>query len=156
MAIHPDLRPQGSLSPHQTRAISAWTEQAAASLQGLTLSESRDEPVSIVDSATARTGLRGASVSLAIPLDDDVPVAETRPTSRVKLVGPSGHSQQTPSVTFRRREPIRRDSLRRREALLKGKDGSRRRQRWENGMCDDICPAGNRHDPMLMSRPPSQ
>ncbi|KAI9779213.1 MAG: hypothetical protein M1839_007465 [Geoglossum umbratile] len=32
----------------------------------------------------------------------------------------------------RRREPLRRDSLKRREALLKGKEGSRRRQRWEN------------------------
>lgn len=32
----------------------------------------------------------------------------------------------------RRREPIRRDSLKRRELLLKGKEGSRRRQRWEN------------------------
>jgi hypothetical protein len=27
-----------------------------------------------------------------------------------------------------------RDSQKRREALLKGKEGSRRRQRWENGM----------------------
>ncbi|KAG9228100.1 R3H-associated N-terminal domain-containing protein [Amylocarpus encephaloides] len=31
-----------------------------------------------------------------------------------------------------RKEPLRRDSLKRREALLKGKEGSRRRQRWEN------------------------
>lgn len=135
MAIHPEFRsqgPQATLSPQQTRSISAWTEQAATSLQGLTISDTRDEPLSIIDSTTARTGLRGASVSLAIPLDDDIPVTDTRQTSRVKLVGPSS---QTQSVTFRRREPLRRDSLRRREALLKGKDGSRRRQRWENGMC---------------------
>lgn len=139
MAIHPELRsqgPQGHLSPQQNHAISAWTEQAAASLQGLTISGSRDEPISIVDSTTARTGLRGASVSLAIPLDDDVPVTDAQSSSRVKVVGRSGEPQQTRSVTFRRREPIRRDSLRRREALLKGKDGSRRRQRWENGKCD--------------------
>lgn len=142
MAIHPELRSQpgqGQLSPQQNRAISAWTEQATASLQGMTISDPRDEPVSIVDSATARTGLRGASVSLAIPLDDDVPVTESQFTSRVKFVGHSGQPQKTQSVTFRRREPIRRDSLRRREALLKGKDGSRRRQRWENGKCDAIC-----------------
>ncbi|KAF3480788.1 uncharacterized protein GIQ15_06135 [Arthroderma uncinatum] len=37
-----------------------------------------------------------------------------------------------PSSTYRRREPLRRDSLKRRESLLKGKEGSRRRQRWEN------------------------
>ncbi|TKA50820.1 hypothetical protein B0A49_12736, partial [Cryomyces minteri] len=35
-------------------------------------------------------------------------------------------------TVYKRREPIRRDSLKRREALLKGKEGSRRRQRWEN------------------------
>lgn len=136
MAIHPELRPQsatpGPLSPQQTRAISAWTEQATASLQGLTVSEpTGDEPV-IVHS-TARPGLRGASVSLAIPLDDEDTATGARATSRVNR---SGHpeAQESQSVRFRRREPIRRDSLRRREALLKGKDGSRRRQRWENGM----------------------
>ena len=32
-----------------------------------------------------------------------------------------------------RRTIIRRDSLERREALLKGKEGSRQRRRWENG-----------------------
>lgn len=31
------------------------------------------------------------------------------------------------------REPVRRNSLNRRETLLKGNEGSRRRQRWENG-----------------------
>ncbi|TVY13712.1 hypothetical protein LARI1_G008233 [Lachnellula arida] len=31
-----------------------------------------------------------------------------------------------------RKEPLRRDSLKGREALLRGKEGSRRRQRWEN------------------------
>ena len=133
MAIHPELHangttPQATLSPQQTRAISAWTEQATASLGGMTLSEpARDEPVSVGDAPSPRTDLRGASVSLAIPLDDDVPVAE-------RTKGPAGTGQKNPSVTFRRREPIRRDSLKRREALLKGKDGSRRRQRWENGL----------------------
>lgn len=39
-----------------------------------------------------------------------------------------------PSITPPRRPPSRRDSLRRREALLKGKEGSRQRRRWENGM----------------------
>lgn len=136
MAIHPELRPQspspGALSPQQTRAISAWTEQATASLQTLTVSDpSRDEPV-VVDSPS-RTSRRGPSVSLAIPLDDEAPATGARNTSRVKIAG-RPETQQRQTVSFRRHEPIRRDSLRRREALLKGKDGSRRRQRWENGM----------------------
>lgn len=137
MAIHPELRPQGLsqglLSHQQARAISAWTEQATVSLQGLTVSEPppRDEPITV--GSFARPGLRGASISLAIPLDDDVPLNGARSTPRVKI-SDRAETQQSQSVRFRRREPIRRDSLKRREALLKGKDGSRRRQRWENGM----------------------
>ncbi|KAL4902832.1 hypothetical protein BDW74DRAFT_58358 [Aspergillus multicolor] len=121
MAIHPSFPSQdevrGPLSPQQARAISAWTEQAAASLENLTLTDS------------ASTILRGTTVSLSIPLDDPVPDAP-----RIKTVGQSTAEkvQKPPTVSFRRREPLRRDSLKRREALLKGKDGSRRRQRWEN------------------------
>lgn len=57
----------------------------------------------------------GSGVQLSIPLDD---VEAAKP----------------PKTTYRpHREPIRRDSQKRRDALLKGKEGSRRRQRWENG-----------------------
>ena len=37
------------------------------------------------------------------------------------------------SADVPRRTIVRRDSLERREALLKGKEGSRQRRRWENG-----------------------
>jgi hypothetical protein len=125
MAIHPQLRSresQGTLSPQQAVAISAGTEQASASLENLTLSESRPEANA---STPSRSGLRGATVSISIPLDDEPPATP----SRVQIA-----ETRPPTVSFRRREPLRRDSLKRREALLKGKDGSRRRQRWENGM----------------------
>jgi hypothetical protein len=133
MAIHPAVpSSSSSLSPHQARAISAWTEQAAASLQGLTLFESApttDGPTP--NTPPTRAPLRGATLGLSIPLDDQPPASAT--PQRVKVV-PAAESRPAPSVSFRRREPLRRDSLKRREALLKGKDGSRRRQRWENGM----------------------
>ncbi|RAL13656.1 uncharacterized protein BO97DRAFT_404787 [Aspergillus homomorphus CBS 101889] len=140
MAIHPsfpsEADPRGNLSPQQARAISAWTEQAAASLENLTISEpvsSSNRIVSLSQSTPTRTSLRGATVSLSIPLDDPVPTTESASAARVKLWGqPAKEVQQVTSVSFRRREPVRRDSLKRREALLKGKDGSRRRQRWEN------------------------
>lgn len=131
MAIHPRLRPaasQASLSPQQTLAISAWTEQAAASLQDLTLSESTTTFRADTAATPSRSSLRGTTVSLTIPVDDQTPTV----TSQVKVVA-SGESRP-PTVSFRRREPLSRDTLKRREALLKGKDGSRRRQRWENGM----------------------
>ncbi|KAF2456785.1 R3H-associated N-terminal domain-containing protein [Lineolata rhizophorae] len=54
------------------------------------------------------------TVSLDIPLDGHLDAPEPRP------------------AYYRRREPSRRDSLQRRDALLRGKEGSRRRQRWEN------------------------
>lgn len=133
MAIHPRLRPQasqGSLSPQQTMAISAWTEQATVSLSDMTLGDStsrREAPAS-----PSPAGLRGATVSLSIPLDDETPA---RAPPRVKVATSVSEETRPPTVSFRRREPLRRDSLKRREALLKGKGGSRRRQRWENGRC---------------------
>lgn len=128
MAIHPKLRPEGSqcsLSPQQTIAISAWTEQAAASLEDLTLSDSTPADRTTQPPPT-RSPLCGATVAVSIPLDDQPPATPSR-------VRPSTEETRPPTVSFRRREPLRRDSLKRREALLKGKDGSRRRQRWENG-----------------------
>jgi len=116
MAIHPRLRPEGGhLSPQQARAISAWTEQhAVASLQDMTLSDSADRTPS--SPTPTRSALR--TVSLSIPLDDEPPKAKVEPR---------------PTVSFRRRAPLREASSKSREAVLKGKDGSRRRQRWENG-----------------------
>ena len=131
MAIHPRLRPQGSqgsLSPQQTLAISAWTEQATSSLQDMSLSDATPNPSS-QSPTPVRSALRGSTVSLSIPLDDQPPT----PSPRVNVASQTEETRP-PTVSFRRREPLRRDSLKRREALLKGKDGSRRRQRWENGM----------------------
>ncbi|KAJ5225476.1 hypothetical protein N7468_006701 [Penicillium chermesinum] len=162
MAIHPKLHPeptQGGLSPRQAMAISAWTEQAAASLEDLSLSESNHagSAPATPSRPTRSAPLRGTTVSLSIPLDDEPAAA---PAPRVKVLATSGETS-APTVSFRRREPLRRDSLKRREALLKGKDGSRRRQRWENDrllhnpwaeppapMDWDIQPTYTRHDPM--------
>ncbi|KAL2005884.1 hypothetical protein VTN00DRAFT_10377 [Thermoascus crustaceus] len=140
MAIHPTLHPQtpsqGHLTPERVLAISAWTEQAAASLQNLSISEpapGRDEDASESLQATPSRGPRGTSVALTIPLDDELHPADSPSAPRVKIVnGGAGESRRVLSSTYKRREPSRRDSLRRREALLKGKEGSRRRQRWEN------------------------
>jgi hypothetical protein len=126
MAIHPRLHPEGSqghLSPRQALAIAAWTEQhASAALQDMTLSDSAPAASTPSSPTPTRSGLRGATVSLSIPLDDEVV-----PSQRVKV------ESRPPTVSFRRRAPLQRDTFKGREALLKGKDGSRRRQRWENG-----------------------
>lgn len=77
--------------------------------------------VSALQSLSVSPSARGTGVTLSIPLDstrerDQADGAPARPASKP------------------RKDPLaRRDSQRRREALLKGKEGSRRRQRWENG-----------------------
>jgi hypothetical protein len=70
--------------------------------------------VSALQSLNVSDSPRGTGATLSIPLhtreDEDYTPKHLRPRS------------------------IPRDSQKRREALLKGKEGSRRRQRWENGM----------------------
>lgn len=120
MAVHPNMNaPVRGSTPAQQNAqgidIEAWTEQATESLRIVSVSSSG--------------GPRGTSVNLAIPLDEHT--APARVQDRVAV--DSSNVKDAQATYILRREPLRRDSLKRREALLKGKEGSRRRQRWENG-----------------------
>jgi hypothetical protein len=105
MAIVPIMNPT-TATPSNVEAaanVQAWTKQAADALQSVNLSSKSP---------------RGTSVKLSIPLDPSSSVI----TSRAPVHDNVG-----------KRTLIRRDSLDRREALLKGKEGSRQRRRWENG-----------------------
>ncbi|KAL2153628.1 hypothetical protein VTH82DRAFT_4783 [Thermothelomyces myriococcoides] len=124
---------QHSLSNASTATvdIEAWT---VAALESLSIA-----PVA-----------RGTGNTLSIPLDGDVLPGQHESTSHhgaggggdtspgMKLRGvafDSGHGSAVPygaAITPPRRPPSRRDSMRRRDALLKGKEGSRQRRRWEN------------------------
>lgn len=131
MAIHPQLHPQSSqqnnLTPQQAHAISTWTEQATESLESLNISENATA------SGTVNVAPRQASVPLLIPIDDqhhpNASSARVRPAAGAARV----ETQRIIPPAYGRRDSLHRDSLKRREALLKGKEGSRRRQRWENG-----------------------
>lgn len=123
MAIHPALHPspspgpQGRLTPQQAIEISVWSDRATESL-------------SIASSPVPYRN----STPLTIPLDDDVRRVDPQSPLRLKSVRVAAEAEgPTVSSTYRRREPVRRDSLKRRESISKGKEGSRRRQRWENG-----------------------
>ncbi|CAD6448493.1 0ae18326-4f2e-4cba-9a64-98a46c3fa7e9 [Sclerotinia trifoliorum] len=61
---------------------------------------------------------RGTGVTLSIPLEHDESLEDTAPSR--------------PAVYKPRKELLKRDSQKHRESLLRGKEGSRRRQRWEN------------------------
>lgn len=102
MAILPELTPE--------QRVEAWTvSQVADALSGTAISP-------VPSPRPAR------NVTIDIPLDDEEAIRDEAPQRRAEAV----------HTVYKRREPIRRDSLNRRESLLKGKEGSRRRQRWEN------------------------
>lgn len=89
--------------------IDAWTVSALQSL--------RVSPVA-----------RGTGSPLAIPIDLDVKVKQTASVV-VRNVGFAGGDSSSPP----RRPLSRRDSQRTRDMVMKGKEGSRQRRRWENG-----------------------
>ena len=118
MAIYPNPNSYAqngapNASPPHPVNIEVWTEEATQSLNALSLVS----PVGIPDT----------SASLAIDLDEQSHQKQDGIAGTGRR-GDNGNSGYHP-----RREPLRRDSLKRREALLKGKEGSRRRTRWENG-----------------------
>jgi hypothetical protein len=83
---------------------------------------------------------RGTGNALSIPLDDahqHAKSGEVRDAAGMKLrnVAFDGNDDAYgAAITPPRRPPSRRDSMHRRDALLKGKEGSRQRRRWENGI----------------------
>lgn len=76
--------------------------------------------VSALPSLNVTSIARGTGVSLSIPLDES---HDSEPAAKLKPAITRGVSERT--------KPVR-DSQKNREAFLKGKEGSRRRQRWEN------------------------
>ncbi|GAB7363004.1 hypothetical protein MBLNU230_g3298t1 [Neophaeotheca triangularis] len=109
MPTHPLSSPDQPIPPASIEKVEAWSvSQAADVLKATSISSPSPTP--------RRT------VTLDIPLDGEpIPDAPPRPKPSVPV-----------HTVYKKREPIRRDSLKRREALLKGKEGSRQRRRWEN------------------------
>lgn len=83
--------------------------------------------ISALQSLSVSPVARGTGTPLAIPIDDDA-YATNKTTVRIATTAAATPRDETP-----RRPPSRRDSQKKREALLKGKEGSRQRRRWENG-----------------------
>lgn len=98
--------------------IEAWTAETLQSLSTLHIS-----------AATVPVPQRATTVALEIPLDVDMMTGADQ--GAATGAGQAGLARR---ASYKRREPVRRDSLKRRELLLRGKEGSRRRQKWENGI----------------------
>lgn len=116
--------------------IETWNRESAPPLSSASIS------AALADRTTL--AIRGGRDGLDIPLDLEAQksIAQERREARALkaklLAGDDGGAADDADVLLgytRRRasELRRRDSLKRREALLKGKEGSRRRQKWENG-----------------------
>jgi hypothetical protein len=100
--------------PHQPPALAGLGSQHL--VEGIDIDA---WTVQALESLSVSPAARGIGAPLTIPLDDDY---IRSPVAQRAVRGPPP----------RRTQPAR-DSLRRREALLKGKEGSRQRRRWENG-----------------------
>ena len=86
--------------------------------------------ISALESLSISPLARGTGAPLSIPLDEAKEKAKRKEKLSVSICDPHARSG---AITPPPRPPSRRDSLKRREALLKGNEGSRQRRRWENG-----------------------
>ncbi|KAI0818100.1 R3H-associated N-terminal domain-containing protein [Xylaria sp. FL0064] len=85
--------------------------------------------ISALESLSVSPVARGTSAPLSIPLDETKATAAKKENPSVSIYDPRARSS---AITPPPRPPSRRDSLKRREALLRGNEGSRQRRRWEN------------------------
>lgn len=93
--------------------------------------------ISALQSLSVSPVARGTGTPLAIPIDEHVlPVTAPVVTASTNTEARTVKFHADEPVTAPRRPPSRRDSMAKREALLKGKEGSRQRRRWENGKPD--------------------
>lgn len=121
MAIYPIIipAPQAQYDAQQSVELASRTARATEALQSINLSAEE-----------VHHAPRPLAVTLNIPLDDSY---STLPNGATPMDDTHNHGTRQVHTTYRCSEPMRRDSLTRRDALLKGKEGSRQRRRWENG-----------------------
>lgn len=139
MAIYSAVPPPPEYSPPPEYTPSPHQPQQQRRHASATLPSSPPVPgididawtLSALQSLSVSPVARGTGTPLAIPIDDDEkpPATNTgHKTTTVRIAAGAAVDTDTP-----RRPPSRRDSLKKRDALLKGKEGSRQRRRWENG-----------------------
>ncbi|TDZ54273.1 hypothetical protein CTRI78_v006442 [Colletotrichum trifolii] len=114
-AAEPNLPPQSQTPPLLTTLDPSQTPTAPIDIEAWT--------ISALESLSVSPVARGTGTPLAINIDEQV---KTDATVTIATDVPA--TNQTPI----RRPLSRRDSQKKREALLKGNEGSRARRRWEN------------------------
>ncbi|KAM0258588.1 hypothetical protein ACHAQJ_003759 [Trichoderma viride] len=128
MAIYSAVPPPPqSPPPSQSTANNIFpvtpTSNAAIDIEAWTISALQSLSVSPV--------ARGTGSPLTIPLDV-LTTPSKRSISRQQVTIVASSETVAAATTLLRRPPSARDSQKHREAILKGKEGSRQRRRWEN------------------------
>ncbi|KAF4993074.1 hypothetical protein FDECE_13520 [Fusarium decemcellulare] len=129
MAIYSAVPPPPDQQPATTTAT---TPVSAAQVQSPPTPVTKSSididawTISALQSLSVSPVARGTGSPLAIPIDEAPKVKNESAQRNVNF-----DEVELPTSTPRR-PPSRRDSQQRREALLKGKEGSRQRRRWEN------------------------
>lgn len=113
---------QQPAEPHQSQPAAVAVSSGHIDIESWT--------ISALQSLSVSPDVRGVT-PLSTPLDKHEQAPAAKPSVRVQE--PEPHA-----ITPPRRPLSRRDSMNRRDALLKGKEGSRQRRRWENGIAP-IC-----------------
>ncbi|KAI1490993.1 R3H-associated N-terminal domain-containing protein [Biscogniauxia mediterranea] len=128
MAIYSAVPPPPELGGVATEPQQSPQEQSNATATAASSPKSGVDieawTLSALESLSVSPVARGTGTPLSIPLDEHAP---KKPS--VTIQDPRAKSS---AITPPPRPPSRRDSQRRREAILKGKEGSRQRRRWEN------------------------
>lgn len=131
MASSPRPATRSPATPASARPIidiQAWTTEVEQTTQSLSAAHLSPPPVT-----PSRSSRPSPSVRIAIPLDLEDP--SSTPDTALPSSSRTHHSPSTPRSHHRvhnQSTPVNRASLKRRESLLKGKEGSRARRRWEN------------------------
>ena len=120
MAIYSAVPPPPGLGGTTTNA-SQQQQQPQSAVAGHPALDIEAWTVSALQSLAISPDARGTNAPLSIPLDG----SNSKPSVTIQDARATGESIRRPLS--------RRDSMKRREALLKGKEGSRQRRRWENG-----------------------
>ncbi|KAK2613718.1 hypothetical protein N8I77_000610 [Diaporthe amygdali] len=135
MAIYSAVPPPPNLQSQPTAQAQNASQQPTAAAGPIDIEAwtiSALESLSVSPSATGTTGR-----PLSIPLDEHtVTSANAQSTARVTIAVDG--TPAADAITPPRRPPSRRDSLRRRELLLKGKEGSRQRRRYDMKRLTDV------------------
>jgi len=122
MAIYSAVPP-----PEQQAASAAHHQHTPSAASSVTV-DIEAWTLSALEALSVSPVARGTGTPLSIPIDGATAVGTAR---RAAVIADPDHPAA--GMTPPGRPPSRRDSQKRREAVLKGKEGSRARRRWENG-----------------------